>query len=231
MGLIYKVINDINNKVYIGKTTRTLEIRWKDHQKDSCYTNNKFYYAIRKYGVEHFSPIIIEDNIPEAELNNREIYWINFYNSYKNGYNSTIGGEGDKKYSEEEILNLWNRGYSCSDISSELGCTYMTASYTLSNLGIDTEQKKQRSAKIREKKNSIPIEQYDFEGNFIKRFNTSKEIKEAGFDRNEVNRCCAHCAYSHKGFLWRRINDTLSIEEIVKMNKNKKKTPGRIRPY
>lgn len=231
MGLIYKVINDINNKVYIGKTTKTLEIRWKDHQKNSRYTNNKFYYAIRKYGVEHFSPIIIEDNIPETELNNKEIYWINFYNSYKNGYNSTIGGEGDKKYPEKEILNLWNKGYSCSDISNELGCTYMTASYTLSNLGIDTEQKKQRSAKIREKKNSIPIEQYDFKGNFIKRFNTSKEIKEAGFDRNEVNRCCVHCAYSHKGFLWRRINDNLTIDEIAEMNKNKMKKPGRIRPY
>lgn len=231
MGLIYKVTNDINDKVYIGKTTRTLEIRWKDHQKDSSTTDNKFYYAIRKYGISHFTPITIEDNIPENELNNREIYWINFYNSYKNGYNSTVGGEGSKKYSEQEILNLWNKGYTCSDISNELGCTYMTASYTLSNLGIDTEQKKQRSAKIREQKNSIPIEQYDFDGNFIKHFNSSKEIKEAGFDRNEVNRCCSHYAYSHKGFLWRRINDNLTIDEIVEMNKNKRKTTGRIRPY
>lgn len=107
----------------------------------------------------------------------------------------------------------------------------MTASYVLSNFGIDEKQKALRSAKIRQKKNSIPIEQYDLEGNFIKQFETSKEIKEAGFDRNEVNRCCAHQAYSHKKFLWRRITDTLTIEEIVEMNKNKTRIPGRIRKH
>lgn len=106
MGLIYKVSNDINNKIYIGKTTRTLKIRWKDHLQDYLNTDNKFYFAMRKYGVEHFTPTVIEDNIDNSILNEREIYWIKYYNSYQNGYNSTIGGEGDTKYNPKLILEL-----------------------------------------------------------------------------------------------------------------------------
>ena len=231
MGLIYKISNDINDKVYIGKTTRTMECRWSDHLKASYYMNNKLYYAMRKYGQNHFTIETIENDIPEDILNSREIYWIKYYDSYYNGYNSTTGGEGDRKYPEEKIIDLWNQGYTCSEIGEILGCQYMTASYVLSSHGIDSDAKKNRSAIIRQKKNSIPIQQFDFNGNLIKTYETSKEIKEAGYDRNEVNRCCAHTAYSHKGFLWRRITDTIPIEEIVEMNKNKRRTPGRIRPY
>ena len=77
MGLIYKIVNDINNKVYIGKTTRTIEIRWKDHIKDSnLKIVSKFHNAINKYGIEHFHIELVEDNIPNEILNLRERYWI-----------------------------------------------------------------------------------------------------------------------------------------------------------
>lgn len=232
MGLIYKIVNDVNDKVYIGKTTRTLEIRWKDHIKDSnLKIVSKFHNAINKYGLEHFHIELVEDNIPNEILNLRERYWIDQYNSYYNGYNSTLGGDGSNKFSPEEILQLWNEGYTCSEISNKLGCQYMTASYILSEYGINTEQKNLRSAEKRQITNGTPIEQYTLEGELVTTYISSKEVIAAGFDRNEVNRCCAHKAYSHKGYLWKRVTDDTPIEVLVNQNKNKHRTTGRIRPY
>lgn len=49
--------------------------------------------AINKYGIENFTFEIIEE-CSEEQLNNRERYWIAYYDTYHNGYNRTVGGEG-----------------------------------------------------------------------------------------------------------------------------------------
>lgn len=93
-GIIYKIVNKINNKVYIGQTIRTLEERWKSHFYETVNQklNTKLGKAIRKYGFESFSIEIIEST---EELDSRERYWIDFYQSFgKNGYNIKIGGIG-----------------------------------------------------------------------------------------------------------------------------------------
>ena len=53
MGFIYKITNTINNKIYIGKTTRTVEKRYKDHLYSSKKSNCYLHIAMRKYGVEN----------------------------------------------------------------------------------------------------------------------------------------------------------------------------------
>lgn len=232
MGLIYKIVNDIDDLVYIGKTTHSMNSRWGDHIKDSYIKlESKLHSAMHKYGTSHFHIELVEDKIPNEILNERERYWIAYYDSFYNGYNSTLGGEGNNKYPPEKILQLWNEGNTCSEIGNILRCHYMTASYVLSNYGIDTEQKNARSAEKRKIINGTPIEQYTLEGELVHIYESSKDVIAAGFDRNEVNRCCNHTAHSHKNFLWRRVDDNITIEELVKQNKNKHKTAGRIRPY
>lgn len=92
MKSIYKITNLINNKVYIGQSVHP-ERRWHEH----IWGNNKYksyiHSAIKKYGVENFLFEIIESNI--ENYNEREIYWINFYqaNNSLYGYNLTMGGE------------------------------------------------------------------------------------------------------------------------------------------
>ena len=56
MNYIYKIWNDINNKVYIGKTSRNLEIRFSEHlwASQRTYKNRPLYDAMNKYGQEHF---------------------------------------------------------------------------------------------------------------------------------------------------------------------------------
>lgn len=71
MGYIYKIVNDINNKIYIGKTEFNIEKRFKEHCQDSKkgYENRPLYKAMNKYGIEHFSIEKIEEcnNLEERE--------------------------------------------------------------------------------------------------------------------------------------------------------------------
>ena len=93
--VIYKITNSINDKIYIGQTTTSLEKRFRGHLGDmEREVNNKFYNAMKKHGAENFyiEPIEIGINSLES-LSEREVFWIRYYDTYNNGYNSTEGGE------------------------------------------------------------------------------------------------------------------------------------------
>ena len=96
---IYKITNKINGKCYIGQTIKLPEARWREHQQHAFGShindqNKVLYKAIRKYGLENFSFEVVQDNIQtHEELDKAEIYWINYYNSFLRGYNSTFGGQ------------------------------------------------------------------------------------------------------------------------------------------
>lgn len=92
MGIIYKIENKINHKIYIGQTRFTLERRIKEHFK--TYKNLHIDNALRKYGLDNFDISILEE-VDNSRLSEREIYWIAHFNCVSpNGYNNTFGGEG-----------------------------------------------------------------------------------------------------------------------------------------
>ena len=98
---IYKITNKVNGKVYIGQSI-DIERRWKTHLLNAKneVQNVLLYQAFQKYGIENFDFSIIEE-IPEEKLNEREQYWIRYYNSYigftnHNGYNMTLGADGSR---------------------------------------------------------------------------------------------------------------------------------------
>lgn len=93
MGYIYKIFNDINKKIYIGKTASTINERWLKHQWAYLNYDWHLYRAMRKYGIEHFYIEEVE-KCEDIYLNEREKYWIKQYDSFHNGYNSTEGGDG-----------------------------------------------------------------------------------------------------------------------------------------
>lgn len=123
MGYIYKIVNDINNKIYIGKTEYSIEKRFQEHINDSKkkYKNRPLYDAINKYGIKHFKIEQIEE-CQNQDLNKREKYWINELKTYVGfsncqGYNATLGGDGQSVLNKEEIYNLWERGLRPLEIS------------------------------------------------------------------------------------------------------------------
>ena len=114
---IYKITNNLNNLCYIGQSIH-IEKRLKEHKMKYNWerdSNKVLYKAFQKYGLENFTFEIIEE-CDEKELNKREIYWIEYYNSFKNGYNMTSGGEnnsGDNhprhKLTKEDVINIRTR--------------------------------------------------------------------------------------------------------------------------
>lgn len=122
MGYIYKIQNKINKKIYIGQTTRDIQIRFKEHISESNRDNPKaaIHKAIKKYGKENFFIEIIEE-IDNKLLDDREIYWIAQYNSTnkERGYNLTSGGNG---YNTRNLLdsnwiaNLYREGMCATEI-------------------------------------------------------------------------------------------------------------------
>ncbi len=123
-GYIYKITNNINKKMYIGQTSYSLERRWTEHK--SCFNKNvqyPLYRAFRKYGIENFKMELVEKcNI--SDLNDREIYWIQFYDTYKNGYNATLGGEGCRTFNipEEDIISSYKELKSVNKVMKKYHC-------------------------------------------------------------------------------------------------------------
>lgn len=98
IGRIYLISNDINNKLYVGQTTQSLDRRFANHCCNSSNRGQNMYIkrAILKYGKEHFKIELIEE-CSIKWLNARETYWIEYFDSYNNGYNLTIGGDNSSR--------------------------------------------------------------------------------------------------------------------------------------
>ena len=165
-GFIYKITNKVNGKSYIGQTRYTVEFRWRQHQhkKDNCYFHN----AIHKYGVENFIVETIEECDVE-DLNSREIFYIAKYNTFKDGYNLTIGGDGnrrlllDDKY--DEIKSLYLSGFSSNKIATLYKVDKASIVKILLGLGV----------KLRSNKLNINAQELQ---EIIRDYNTGYSLKE-----------------------------------------------------
>lgn len=146
MGYIYKIYNDINDKLYIGKTTIDINKRLKEHfydAKKQKYINRPLYQAINKYGESHFFITIIEE-CDNDNLNAREKYYIKLYNTYgHNGYNATEGGDGQLKNSEliAQIQTLYERGACAQDIAIHLNLSLVRTQHIISRYHLNATRK------------------------------------------------------------------------------------------
>lgn len=169
LGDLYIVTNDINNKIYIGKTYIGYKNRWKSHLNDAYRVdrdnNNKFYNALLKYGPEHFHIGLI-NQFEEGILEQKEIEYIAKYDSYHNGYNSTIGGDGYKivNIDSELVISLFKDGVSIGKISKEYGYTARQVSKIIKDNNIDVQRQ-----------TTCKLEQYDKNGNILRTFESKRE--------------------------------------------------------
>ena len=137
MGFIYKITNQVNGKLYIGKTELTNPIdRWKQHQKG--YNRRKLerrplYSAMKKYGVENFTFEVIDQENDSDKLCELEKFYIEKLRTYTgfedcNGYNNTLGGDGKcyLKLDENEV------------IATHIDCNYI-AGITARHFGVDAD--------------------------------------------------------------------------------------------
>lgn len=100
---IYKITNKLNGLSYIGQTSDVFE-RWRQH----CARKNRTLgIAIEKDGIENFTFEILEKTNSDL-ANERERYWINYYKSYPEGYNSNAGPDTNKKRERKHTTRVPN---------------------------------------------------------------------------------------------------------------------------
>lgn len=209
---IYKIENLINNKKYIGKSIN-IEKRFKSHIQESFNKNKKSYnhlihQAIRKYGVENFSFITIEE-CDDEKLNEREIYWISYYDCCildggDKGYNMTRGGDGSSFIDAKKIQELWDKGFSVKEIAEQLYCDRHSISKRLQSYKNYTfEENKRRQYSLVSKSRQKEVFQYDLNGKFIAKYQSVIEAsKKTGIGYRTILSNLQGKSYSAGKYRW-----------------------------
>lgn len=158
MSFIYKITNLLNGKCYIGKTDiSTIEERFKQHIKDSKkYLDRPLYRAFNKYGIKNFK---IEE-IEQCSINEsckREKYWIEYYGSFYNGYNATLGGDGKAYIDRDLVIKTYNRVQNQTEVAKILNICQDSVSNILRENSINPLS----SAMVNKKKRGHPIAMLD----------------------------------------------------------------------
>ena len=223
---IYKITNQINGKVYIGQSI-DIKKRWQQHKQEATRERyqTKLYNAIRKYGIENFTFEVIEE-CTSLELNERETYWIEYYQSYIStiGYNMNTGGDSHFKLPPEKIYNLWDEGRSVGEIFEILEDEIAKSTirkYLASYPKYSKEESKRREGLLKRKLNNQSdntndkvIKQYDLFGNFIKNWISSRQIeRELGIPHSSINNVLSSKNLQSHGYQW-KIGDEENCSSI-----------------
>ena len=157
-GFIYKITNTINGKSYIGQTIQNVKERFYQHCATKCsqaILNMVIHKAINKYGKSNFTIEVIEE-VESTNLNDRERYWIRYYDSYNNDYNSTEGGQDGiklfKNLDTESIVREYKSGKSLREIGRLFNVDKQTIKDLLvrNNINLRTTRTYKLSQKDRE---------------------------------------------------------------------------------
>lgn len=217
---IYKITNKINNQCYIGQSI-CIEERWKEHIRCSKDLSNKnsIYLAIRKYGIENFDFEIIEECNSVDELDEKEINWIAYYNSYNNGYNMTRGGTAGRRFDYDYIVDTYLKFKNVEKTAEICQCHWHTVSQALKAKNIPTFAKANGY--------NHPVKQID--PNTLQVINIYNSISEAASAvKCSLSAISMALSGQHKaaaGFIWKNIDfdeSTLQKEKIKNMHSNQK---------
>lgn len=221
VGIIYGWYCIPTDKYYVGQTINE-EGRFKAHIYNAITRkdNSHFYNAIRKYGLENFIYCVLEENILRENLNMKEQEWIEYYDSYYNGYNMTLGGDGVRRLviSEETRRKLsnshkgrdvWNKGK--HGIYSKETIKRMSESSKGKHQSYETKKKISNGLKGRPspfKGKTSPkrkkVLKYDLNGNFIKEYTSMMEAaKENPKCGNNIGAVCQGKRIQAGGFIWK----------------------------
>ena len=213
---IYCIENTKNHKKYIGQSIDIYQ-RWYAHKSKlnmNKHHSHHLQQAWNKYGDNCFIFYIIE-TCDESLLNEREIYWIKYYNTYFDGYNETFGGEGYARQTRKvyqyslsgEFIKEWNSVY---EIQEELGFNENTIRNVCNNnkehlsaYGYQwSYQKNDNIGEYNSLNQKKTVYQYDKQGNLVNVYDTILSVAEDGFSFGNVANCCRGIRKTSSGYVW-----------------------------
>lgn len=175
MSYIYKITNNINDKIYIGKTEFSIEKRFKEHCKDAFKREEEkrpLYAAMRKYGVKNFEISLIEET---DNPNEREVFWIEYFGTFKCGYNATLGGDGTRYIDYDIVVATYNELQNTQQVANKLNISADSVRNILKLKKIDILSANQ----VNQKKLGKVINQYNLNDEFIQCFPSAKAAAES----------------------------------------------------
>lgn len=220
MPYIYKVTNQLNGKAYIGKTMHTIDKRWKEHCRD--YTKERcekrpLYMAMKKYGVQNFIIEQIEE-CSDTILNERECFWIEYYGTFKNGYNATLGGDGKAYIDYDLVVANYKQLQNIEAVAQIMHIHRDSVTKILHSRNIPIKS----SAQINKEQNGKIVQMFDKKtGEFIQSFITvadaARWLIDNGYSnckfttiRYHITEVCAGKRKSAAGFIWKYPSDIIS---------------------
>lgn len=240
-GYIYKITCLVNGKVYIGQTVRPLESRLYYHFRDATKRNlnTALCQAIRKYGKENFKIDLVEEvqginkKLLKHKLDELERKYIKEFDSYLNGYNCTLGGDGTLgfKLSEEHKKKIYRgKGWHHSEETKN----------KISKKRLGRKLSKETIEKIKEarakqvfteeyyknlresmKKFRKKVAQYDFDGNLVNIYDSITIASEkTGINDSSISSVCHNKRQSAGGYYWRFVNNNEIINSKIDLQIN-----------
>lgn len=223
MYIVYKHINKINGKVYIGQTALNVERRWRNGKG---YKTGVFKKAIEKYGWNNFEHIIVRDKLSKEEANLLEVSLIRKYKELGICYNITDGGEGayGYKHTEESKKKISNRSkgkkipeYIKILVSERFKGVALTEEHKLKISIALRGKSKSEEAKLKMKLNHsyhdlVEVIKCDKNGNIIC---TYPSIAEASRDtsilQTHISRCARGKRPSAGGYKWKYKDEVIKV--------------------
>lgn len=223
MYIVYKHINKINGKVYIGQTALNVERRWRNGKG---YKTGVFKKAIEKYGWDNFEHIIVRDKLSKEEANLLEVSLIRKYKELGICYNITDGGEGacGYKHTEESKKKISNRSkgkkipeYIKILVSERFKGVALTEEHKLKISIALRGKSKSEEAKLKMKLNHsyhdlVEVIKCDKNGNIIC---TYPSIAEASRDtsilQTHISRCARGKRPSAGGYKWKYKDEVIKV--------------------
>lgn len=208
---IYKIENLKTNKCYIGQSSN-IEVRWnKEYQNAFNPNSNAYNYPLsqdfRKYDKQNFNFEVLEECSIE-ELSEKEKYWIKYYDSFKSGYNQTLGGEGFHKISSEDLNNIIN------DLSTNvLNIKQISEKYLLTE---DTVYRINSGRFYYQEKLNYPIRQHLINNSITIKHAPNGKCQRCNKDISEYACFCKDCF----NFLNRKVKERPDKEELNNLLKN-----------
>lgn len=208
--IIYKVINDQTNEVYIGATTKSIEDRRQDHyQKSTTGSEVKFHNAINTHGIDSFQWEQIDTASSKDELAQKEINYIEEFDSLNSGYNSDKGGGFKKtiyKYNLDGSLNstfesLNDAGESIYVRKQDISRACWSVNHTLGGYMWSYDYVEPFIPKTDNRKKEVL--QYNINGNLLARYVSASEAsRKTGISKTCITRCCRKEREQSGGFVW-----------------------------
>ena len=192
MAYVYKIVNDINGKIYVGKTYQDPHKRFSQHIyefKSGRSSNRPLYRAFAKYGIHNFHVEILEEtNSPEE----REVYWIEKLRSFKEGYNVTLGGDGKPYLDRDLIIATYNEIKNIAEVASKLNVCKDSVRTILRENKIEIKS----SDDIAREHFSKVVNEYSLKEDFIKSYSSimdaAREVVASKRSEDTVNGVQSH---------------------------------------